>query len=336
MRAAVITEFNKPWALRDQTDPKAGDGQVLIRVHACGMCGTDLHVHHGMMGPWLKAPCIAGHEPVGAIAALGPGVTGLRVGDRVGVHWVQSGCGRCRACQIGRQLYCKQQTSWMTHGGGFSELMVADAAGVTVLPEGLSYEAAAPIFCAGYTVMSGIRNAEPRPGDRVAVLGIGGLGHLAVGYSKALGLETWAITSSEGKRQECKDLGADEVVVAKGDVGQALLKAGGADVILATSNSAEHVQQAISGLRPEGRLVMMGIHGPVTITDVMSFLLGQKRLVGSTQNWRKDLVEALELVAAGKVKPRIETYPLDKINEVRERLEGGKVRYRAVLQHASP
>jgi D-arabinose 1-dehydrogenase-like Zn-dependent alcohol dehydrogenase len=332
MRAAVVTQWNQPWELRQMPDPKPQAGQVLIRVRACGMCGTDMHVHHGHFG-WLQPPLIAGHEPTGVVVELGAGVTSLRVGDRVGVHWVQRGCGRCRACQAGRALYCREQRSWMTNGGGYGELMAAEAEGCTILPEGLSFEAAAPVFCAGYTVMSGLRNADPRPGERVAVLGIGGLGHLAVGYSKALGLETFAITGTEAKRAECKELGADEVVVAGSDAGKALLDAGGADIILSTTNSAEQVAQSIGGLRPEGRIVLMGITAPISFPPMM-FLLMQQRIVGSTQNRRQDLIEALELVASGKVKPRIETYPLEKANEVRDRLDQGKVRYRAVLQHA--
>src|SRR5205807_854970 len=144
-------------------------------------------------------------------------------------------------------------------------------------------------FCAGYTVMSGLRNADPRPGERVAVLGIGGLGHMALGYSKALGLETFAITGTESKRAEALELGGDEVVVAKGDLGKALADARGADIILSTTNSAEHVGQAIAGLRPEERIVLMGITAPTSFNP-MTFILGQQRMVGSSQNRRSDLV----------------------------------------------
>jgi D-arabinose 1-dehydrogenase-like Zn-dependent alcohol dehydrogenase len=182
-------------------------------------------------------------------------------------------------------------------------------------------------------VMSGLRNASPRPGDRVAVVGIGGLGHLAVQYARALGLQVVAITGSADKKDEARRLGADEVIVATGNVGQALLDAGGADVILGTTNSAAQATQALRGLRPEGRMVNMGLlDGPIQ-ADPMHFLSEQVRLIGSKQNHRRDLVEALDLAASGKVKPRIEVYPLDRINEARDRLEAGKVRYRAVIKH---
>jgi len=256
-----------------------------------------------------------------------------QVGDRVGVSWAQKGCGRCRFCQEKREKYCPEQVTWMQIGGGNSELMLAYASGCTLVPEGLSSEAAAPIFCAGFTVFSGLRNADPRPGDRVAVLGLGGLGHLALQYAKALGLETVAVTSTEGKKKELLALGADAVVLTGEDAGKALADAGGADVILATSNAAAPTSQVVKGLRPEGRLVLMGLVDRPLEFSVMDVMLSQCRLIGSTQNHRRDLVEALDLAASGKVKPMLEEYPIDRVNEVRERLEAGKVRYRAVLTH---
>jgi D-arabinose 1-dehydrogenase-like Zn-dependent alcohol dehydrogenase len=232
---------------------------------------------------------------------------------------------------MGRSLYCPEAQTWMNLGGGNAELMLAWADGCTLVPAGLDDAAAAPIFCAGYTVMSGLRNADPKPGERVAVLGIGGLGHLAIQFARALGLEIFALTGTAAKKEEAKKLGASEVIVASGDLGAALLAAGGADVILGTTNSAAHATQALSGLRPEGRFVNMGaLDGPIQ-ADALLLLVRQARIIGSTQNHRRDLVEALELTASGKVRPQIETYPLEKANEVRDRLAAGKVRYRAVL-----
>jgi D-arabinose 1-dehydrogenase-like Zn-dependent alcohol dehydrogenase len=333
MRAAVITKYNSDWELKTVPDPRPSAGQVVIKIYASGMCGTDLHVHRGAFG--LPLPIVAGHEPVGEIVELGPGVVDFKVGDRVGVHWNQKGCGRCRVCQTGDQAHCAQAQSWMQIGGGNSELMLAWASGCTLLPEGLAYEAAAPIFCAGYTVMSGLRNADPKPGERVAVLGLGGLGHLALQFSRAVGLETWAITGQADKVPELKAMGASEVLVTGAEPGKAMTDAGGFDVVLSTTNASKQVSSAVGGLRLNGRLMSMGVtpDGPLTI-DTMSLLLGQRQIRGSSQDERSDLVEALELVAAGKVKPRLETYPITKVNEVRERLASGKVRYRAVLLHA--
>ena len=333
MRAAVITKYNADWEFKSLPDPRPAAGQVVIKIHASGMCGTDLHVHHGAFG--LPLPIVAGHEPVGEIVELGAGVVDFKVGDRVGVHWNQKGCGRCRTCQTGDQAHCAQAQSWMHIGGGNSELMLAWASGCTLLPDGLAYEPAAPIFCAGYTVMSGLRNASPKPGERVAVLGLGGLGHLALQFSRAVGLETWAITGQTDKVKELKAMGASEVLVVGAEPGPAMTDAGGFDIILSTTNASKQVSSAVGGLRPNGRLMSMGVttDGPITL-DPMSLLLGQRQVRGSSQDERGDLVEALALVASGKVKPILETYPITKVNEVRERLAQGKVRYRAVLSHA--
>lgn len=333
MRAAVITQYNSDWELKTVPDPRPAAGQVVIKIHACGMCGTDLHVHHGAFG--LPLPLVAGHEPVGEIVELGPGVVDFKVGDRVGVHWNQKGCGRCPTCLAGDQAHCSQAQSWMNIGGGNAELMLAWASGCTLLPEGLDYELAAPIFCAGYTVMSGLRNAEPKPGERVAVLGLGGLGHLALQFSRAVGLETWAITGQANKVSELKAMGASEVLVVDQDAGKAMTDVGGFDVVLSTTNSSKQVSSAMGGLRLNGRLISMGVtDGPIML-DAMSMLLGQRQLRGSSQDERGDLVEALALVASGQVKPVLEVYPMTKVNEVRERLAQGLVRYRAVLSHGA-
>jgi 2-desacetyl-2-hydroxyethyl bacteriochlorophyllide A dehydrogenase len=330
MRALVIDQLNAPWTITDVPAPRPAPGQVVIRVRYSGMCGTDLHVHHGLFP--LPTPIVAGHEPTGEIVEVGAGVTELRVGDRVGVFWNQKGCGRCAACQAGR--HCAETQTWMNVGGGNSELMLAWAAGCALVPDELPLEYAAPLFCAGYTAMSGLRNGAPRPGERVAVLGTGGLGHLGIQISKALGLETFAITGQADKRAELIGLGADEVLVARDDVGTVLRDAGGADVILSTTNSAAQIGSAFTALRPRGRLVNTGVaDGPIGI-DSMVALSNQTELRGSTQDHRSHLFEVLQLAARGKVRPRIETYPLERANEARDRLAAGKVRYRAVLQHA--
>lgn len=330
MRAAVITRVDSPWELRDVPDPTPGPGQVVLRVHASGMCFSDVLVHHGR---WpVPLPIVAGHEPVGEVVALGEGVTRLRVGDRVGVSWLQKGEGRCRECQSGRPLHCADGQTWMNLGGGNAEYMLAWESGCTLVPDALSYPEAAVAFCAGFTTMSGLRNAAPRPGDRVAVIGVGGLGHMAVQLSAALGLETIAVTTSPDKAEYAKQLGAADAVLAGDDPGKALAAAGGADVVLATTTNGEQVSKALSGLRYAGRLVTMGVTGPLDVEDLTTLLFKQCSIKGSTHDNRGDLVEVLDLMAAGKVTPRIETYPLAQINSVRERVEAGKVRYRAIVQ----
>lgn len=331
MRAAVITRLNSPWEFQQVADPVAGPGQVVVRIHACGMCFSDVLVHRGH---WpVQLPIVAGHEPVGEVVQLGPGVTTLRVGDRVGVSWMQRGEGRCLQCQSGRPVRCEHTQTWMDLGGGYADLMLAWETGCTLLPEGLSYTDAAVAFCAGFTSMSGLRNADPKPGERVCVLGVGGLGHMAVQLATAIGLEVVVLTTSPDKADYAKQLGAVDGIVAGDDPGRALAEAGGADIILATTTSADLVAKVLSGLRYAGRLVTMGVTGPLKIDDMMTLLFKQCSIKGSTHNNRSDLVEVLTLMASGKVRPVVETYAMDEVNEVLKRVEAGQVRYRAVLQN---
>ncbi|MFI6595788.1 alcohol dehydrogenase catalytic domain-containing protein [Nonomuraea sp. NPDC050536] len=331
MRAAVITRLNSPWEFQQVADPVAGPGQVVVRIHACGMCFSDVLVHRGH---WpVQLPIVPGHEPVGEVVQLGPGVTTLRVGDRVGVSWMQRGEGRCVQCQSARPVRCEHTQTWMDLGGGYADLMLAWESGCTLLPEGLSYTDAAVAFCAGFTSMSGLRNADPKPGERVCVLGVGGLGHMAVQLATAIGLEVVVLTTSPDKADYAKQLGAVDGIVAGDDPGRTLAEAGGADIILATTTSAELVAKVLSGLRYAGRLVTMGVTGPLKIDDMMTLLFKQCSIKGSTHNNRSDLVEVLTLMASGKVRPVVETYAMDEVNDVLKRVEAGQVRYRAVLQN---
>lgn len=330
MRAAILEKFDSPLQLRDVPVPEPGPGQVRIKMRASGVCGTDIHVWHGHFP--VQPPLVLGHEPVGTIDALGAGVTALRHGDRVGVSWVQRGCGRCEPCQRGKERYCAEGITWMNHGGGHRDFMIAEAAGCTLIPEALDWAAAAPMFCAGYTVMSGYRNAQPRPGDRVAVIGLGGLGHLALQVAKAMGHEVIAVTGTAGKEQEARQLGADEVLVIQQHAGQELLAMGGVDVVISTSNSMTHNSQILEGLRPEGRLVTMAAGNQKIELDPLLALSKQIKVIGSMQDDREDLVDVLQLAAAGKVKPILETYKLEEADKLMARQRDGKVRYRGVLQ----
>lgn len=284
----------------------------------------------------LPLPLILGHEPVGEIVELGAGVTDLKVGDRVGVSWVQKGCGRCPYCQKQKALYCTGfaagPKTWIQMGGGLSEFMVAWAEGCTLLPNGLSYELAAPLFCAGYTIASGYANAKAKGGEKIAVLGLGGLGHLAVQYAKAKGHQVIVLTHSEDKQQLAKQLGADEVIVAKGHIGKSLKQAGGVDVILNTGNSTKLAVESLEGLLPEGRLVYMSVEPePMNIPPYL-MISKQLQVIGSKQSNREDLVNILELTAQGKVKPLTEIYSLNEVNQVLDRLIQGKIHLRAVLK----
>lgn len=332
MRAAILTKFDAPITLRDLPMPEPGPGQVRIRMHASGVCGTDIHVWHGHFP--VQLPIVLGHEPVGTVDALGAGVRGLKLGDRVGVSWVQRGCGTCGHCQSHKEKYCDSQVTWMSIGGGHCEYMLAEASGCTLIPAGLDWAAAAPMFCAGYTVMSGYRNARPRAGDRIAVIGIGGLGHLAIQVAKAMGHEVIAVTGTEQKRAECKQHGADDVLVVREHAGTELAAMGGVDVVISTSNSMKQNSQVLAGLRPEGRLVTMAAGAEPIAVDPLLALSKQISVIGSMQNHREDLVDILHLAARGKVRPMLETYTLDEVDALMQRQRDGKVRYRGVLQIA--
>jgi alcohol dehydrogenase len=327
VKAAIVTSASAPWTISDVAMPEPGANQVVIKVHASGLCYTDVHQALGHFG--MPYPMRLGHEPVGEIVAIGPGVTSRNVGDRVGVAWLQASCGRCEWCTRGLPMMCPNLVqAAIDMPGGHAQYLLAFAAATILLPDGVSYEQAAPIMCAGYTVYSGLRSAEPQVRDRIAVLGIGGLGHLALQYAHAAGFHTIALTQSPDKVELAKQLGADEVFSDAAE----LAKAGGADVVLATSNSNAAMQQAVDVLRPLGRLVIMGVDaGSMFSFAPAAALVKRVRILTSTQNERRDLYDALQYVAEGKVKVATETFALDDIARAYDKVVGGTVRFRAVV-----
>jgi D-arabinose 1-dehydrogenase-like Zn-dependent alcohol dehydrogenase len=325
MKAAVVPAVHGKWTVQEVPTPEPGPGEVLIRIQAGGLCYTDVHIAEGHLP--TQFPRTLGHEPVGDIVGLGAGVTKRKKGDRVGVPWVQDSCGRCEWCLRSKPMFCaNQKGTGIQTQGSHAEFMLARAEATVLVPEAISYEQAAPIFCAGYTVYSGFRLSEPKPHDRIAVVGLGGLGHLALQYAKAAGFETIAVTHSRDKEKMLRELGADEIV----SDGAGLAKAGGADVILATSNSFEATSDTIQALRPDGRVVLMGVGGP-SITVPTSIMWVRGRILGSSQNDPDHLYEALDWVARGKVRVVTETYPLDDIARAYDRVKAGQVRFRAVI-----
>jgi len=332
MKATLMTAVKQPLVTRDVPDPQPGPGQVRIRLHATGVCGTDVHVWHGELP--VPLPIVPGHEPVGEIEMLGPGVRTVKVGDRVGVSWFQAGCGRCLYCQKKQIKFCPEPKTWITNGGGYAEFMIAEADGCTLLPDGLAWEPAAPIFCGGFSAMSAYRAGKPQPGERVAVIGIGGLGHLALQIAKSMGHPVIAITNSADKERDAREMGADEVLVVKDHAGRELQEMGGADVVLSFSPSMKQNSQAVEGLRPAGRFVTTAVSAEPIQGDPVQMLFKQTSIIGSAQNDPADLIDIVKLVADGKVKPRLEMYKIDEINSVLARLAEGKVRHRAVVMQS--
>jgi alcohol dehydrogenase len=328
MLAAVVPSVNAKWEIKQVSTPQPGANQVLIKIHASGICYTDVHATKGALG--VKFPYTIGHEPAGEVVELGEDVATRKVGDRVGVPWLQSTCGRCEWCQRGKSFFCSNHiATGINIPGGHAQYIVAYADATQLIPNGLSYEQAAPIFCAGYTVYSGLRLADPKPHERVAVVGIGALGHLGIQYSKAAGFETVAVTHSKDKEELAYKLGSDHVV----SDGEALLKDGeGVDVILATSNSYKATADAIKGIRPDGRIILMGVSSTETLAVSPEILFKRARIIGSTQNDREHLYEALDYVAKGKVRVMTETFPLAEISNAYDKVANGNVRFKAVIE----
>lgn len=335
MKAVVMTGPNKPWEVREVPVPTIDPGQVLVKVHASGMCYTDVWATRGYGGDIY--PQTPGHEVVGEVVEVGAGVHSRRVGDRVGTTWVQSSCGRCPYCRENRPLSgqtamnCDSpRTTGFAAQGGHAQYIAISAEGTVLLPDGLSYVDAAPMMCAGYTTWSGLRDANPQPREKVAVLGIGGLGHVALQLSKACGFETIAITHSADKHELAIQLGADRVV----SNGKELKEFGGADVLLVTTNDFSSAQEAVTGLRVDGRVVLCGLDfsQPFSISsEGVPFHMMRQRVIGSTHGGQHYLSEVLDLAAKGKVRPLVETFDLSQATEAYDRLASGKMRFRGVF-----
>jgi len=339
MHVAVVEKFGEPLVLREWDIPSPGAGQMLIKTEACGVCHTDLHAARGDWPLKPTLPFIPGHEAIGVVAALGTGVTLVKEGDRVGLPWLYSACGHCEYCLSGWETVCPQaQFGGYTKNGGFAEYFLADPNYVARVPSGLGAKDAAPLICAGVTTYKGIKETAARPGQWIAISGVGGLGHLAVQYAKVMGLQICAIDIDDGKLAHAKRLGADVLVNAKtADAAAAVKKAtgGGAHGVLITAPSLVAFKQGIGMVRSRGTCVLVGLppgEFPVPLFDVVANCI---TIRGSFVGTRQDMVEALAFAAEGKVKADIELQPLSSINQVFERLQRGDVASRAVLDFES-
>jgi propanol-preferring alcohol dehydrogenase len=337
MKAAFVTEFGKPLTIGELPVPTPKDGQVLIKIEACGVCHTDVHAADGDWPVKPRPPFVPGHEGIGRVVELGKGVTGVKEGDRVGVPWLFEACGQCDFCLTCRETMCESASyGGYTANGGFAEYCVAPAAYVGRIPAGLDAISAGPIICAGVTVYKGIKVADCKPGDWFVVSGVGGLGHLAVQYAKAMGLRVAVVDVAEDKLDLARTLGATVTVNARSvDPVKAIQEAtGGAHGVLITAVSKGAFAQGTGMLRRGGTCVLNGLPPgdfPLSIFDVVFRCI---TIRGSLVGTRADLKEALSFAANGQVKARIETARLDDVNEVLQRLRDGKVNGRVVLNLA--
>lgn len=335
MKAAVVHEFGKPLAVEEVKVPEVFSDRVLVKVEACGVCHTDLHAVEGDWPVKPGLPFIPGHEGVGHVAAVGKDVRSVKEGDRVGVPWLHSACGHCRYCLTGWETLClEQQNTGYSVNGGFAEYVVADPDYVGHLPDGLDFAAAAPILCAGVTVYKGIKETDTKPGDTLVISGIGGLGHLAVQYAKAMGRRVIAVDVADDKLRLAQEMGADAAINARetDPVSEVQNAAGGADGILVTAVSPAAFSQAVGMLRRGGTMSLVGLPPGTFDLDIFDTVLNRKTIRGSIVGTRMDLIEALAFAGEGKVSVHYSTAKLDEINGVFDRMRAGGIDGRVVLE----
>ncbi|OZI61914.1 alcohol dehydrogenase AdhP [Bordetella genomosp. 11] len=334
MKAAVVREFGKPLAIEEVAVPKPGPGQILVKIAATGVCHTDLHAAEGDWPVKPKPPFIPGHEGVGHVAAVGAGVKHVKEGDRVGVPWLYTACGHCRHCLGGWETLCmEQQNTGYSVNGSFAEYVVADPNYVGHLPDTVSFVDIAPILCAGVTVYKGLKVTDTKPGDWVVISGIGGLGHLAVQYAKAMGLNVLAVDIDDAKLDLARQLGATQGVNARKEDPVAFVKKqiGGAQGVLVTAVSPKAFEQALGMVGRGGTVSLNGLPPGDFPLSIFDTVLNGITVRGSIVGTRLDLQEALDFAGEGKVKATIATDTLENINDIFARMHHGDIQGRIVI-----
>ena len=338
MKAAVAHQFGQPLVIEKVPIPEPESDQVLVRIIACGVCHSDLHLVNGDWPLKPELPIILGHEGIGYVTEVGSDVNSIKEGDLVGIPWLNSSCGCCEYCTTGWETLCPSlKGTACAINGPFAEYALIHAAYAVPIPPELDPIQAAPLLCAGVTTYKGLRETETKPGDWVVISGIGGLGHVAVQYAKAMGLHVIAVDVIDDHLTLAWELGADLTINAsKQDPGKVVQdKIGGVHGALVTAVSTSAFHQAISTLRPHGTCVVNGLPPGEFSMPIWDLVLKRITIRGSIVGTRQDMRECLQLAAEGKIKPKIETQPLEAINEVFDRLRNGKVNGRVVLQIGS-
>jgi D-arabinose 1-dehydrogenase-like Zn-dependent alcohol dehydrogenase len=330
MRAIQIPAAGESLEAVDRDVPEVPRGHVLVRVAACGVCHSDTMPGAGMASSYPRVP---GHEVAGTVETVGEGVEQWKPGQRVGVGWFGGACFVCDACRDGDFISCRVgKVTGLTSDGGYAEYVVAPADALAAVPDGLSDAEAAPLMCAGVTTFNGLRESGARPGDVVAVLGLGGLGHLGVQFAARMGFETVAIARGAEKEKFARELGAHHYIDSTADdVAGSLAALGGATVVLATVTDAEAMTATIGGLAPRGKLVVLGVpHEPLAV-HAGAIVGGSQSVAGHASGSAKDSEDTLRFAVLTGVRPLIETYPLEKAADGFDRMMSGKARFRVVL-----
>jgi propanol-preferring alcohol dehydrogenase len=338
MKAAFVREFGKPLVIEETPIPEPGEGQIQVKIEACGVCHTDLHAAEGDWPIKPSPPFIPGHEGVGYVSGLGRHVKGIKEGDRIGVPWLHTACGKCEYCTSGWETLCAtQQNTGYSVNGGFAEYALADPDFVGHVPNGTDFVQVAPVLCAGVTVYKGLKMTDAKPGHWVVISGIGGLGHLAVQYAKAMGFQVAAVDVEDSKLDLAKRLGASVAVNARTEDPIAFMKKeiGGAHGVLVTAVSPKAFEQAIGMVRRGGTVSLNGLPPGTFPLNIFEIVLNAITVRGSIVGTRSDLRDALELARAGKVKATVEADRLENINQIFHRMKGGKIDGRIVLNLAA-
>jgi propanol-preferring alcohol dehydrogenase len=335
MKAAILHEFKQPLVIEDAVVPTPDADDVLIKVEACGVCHSDLSIAEGewaQLKRLIKKPLIPGHEVVGRVTEKGVNVRHLEIGDRVGVAWLHWACGGCELCQEGLENLCpKQAVTGGSVDGGYAEFIKAKASHAIKVPEGLKPEEAAPLFCAGVTVYRAVKHAGVQPGQRLAVFGIGGLGHLAVQIAKSFGAKVIAVDVADDKLKLATQLGADQAWNATGeDIAKAFRNLGGVHAAIVASSSKAAYGTAFYAVRPAGTLVVVGL--PSEDLSFPAIMMREIKIRSVATGTRDDLRDVLDLAAAGKIRCLVETCHLDQINQVFDQMRAGKIAGRIVIK----
>ncbi len=332
MRAVEVRSPNGPLEMVEREVPAPGPGEVLIKVQACGICHSDSLTKEGAW-PGLQYPRVPGHEIAGVIDTLGAGVKGWRIGERVGVGWHGGHCGHCANCRRGDFVVClNAQVPGISYDGGYADYLVAPDVALARIPPELSDVDAAPLLCAGITTFNALRNSGARAGDVVAILGIGGLGHLGVQFAQRMGFRTVAIARGADKAPLAKQLGAHHYIDSRAqNVADELRALGGAKVILATLTNGNAMTDALGGLGLGGKLIIIGVaQEPIEVPSVQ-FIMGRNSVRGWPSGTSADSEDTLAFSALAGVRPMIETYPIERAADAYERMMSGGARFRVVL-----
>ncbi|MEV5985358.1 alcohol dehydrogenase [Streptomyces sp. NPDC052051] len=333
MRVAQVAEPGGKFEIVERELPEPGPGHVRIAVEASGICHSDAMFVQASF-PGITFPVVAGHEVAGRIDAVGEGTSDWKAGDRVGVGWFGGQCGHCPPCRQGDFVSCVNlKVPGLSYDGGYATHMVAPVEALARIPEGLDAADAAPLGCAGVTTFMGLRNSPARAGDLVAILGVGGLGHLGVQYAAKMGFETVAIARGQDKEPLARRLGADHYIDSTAaDPARALKDLGGAKVVLATAANSDAMAATIDGLAPRGRLVVIGVTDqPIKVTP-LQLITGSQSVAGHASGTARDVEETMAFSAHAGIRPMVEAAPLDEINTAFARMLSGAARFRMVLR----